>query len=127
MRQFDSDQALPSYMDHILTVQPQYLTNISNGTKRVEGRVNKPKFQALRADDRIIFQDPNATYTVITSITFIHHYPSFQAMLEQEGLHTCLPNIASVAEGVALYHSFPRYREDEQTFGVIAIGLVLTK
>ena len=49
-------------------------------------------------------------------------YPSFSAMLKDVGLQAALPGVDTLAEGVAIYRSFPGYDRDEEQ-GVVAIGV----
>ncbi|HUD00913.1 MAG TPA: hypothetical protein VMR37_01165, partial [Rhabdochlamydiaceae bacterium] len=64
---------------------------------------------------------------VDVKITFLRTFPTFREMLKKEGLENCLPGMADLEEGVAVYHHFPRYREREKELGVLAIGIECLK
>jgi len=108
-----------------LRVQPHYFSAIASGKKCVEGRLRKPNLASLHVGERIIFENhANADETLQAKITFLHEYTSFQEMLVSEGVEKCLPGISSLEQALAIYHSFPGYKENESA-GVLALGIQL--
>lgn len=97
-------------------VQEPYKSQILSGQKTVEGRFNKGKFWSLKVGDLLQFDD-TLEYLEVVKLTL---YPSFQVMLEQEGLKHVLPWVLSIEEGIKVYHQFYT-PEQEREFGVIAI------
>ncbi len=101
-----------------------YFSAILSGEKPVDGRINKPPYDTLNIGDLIHFVGTQTVtmeaYFEITGRTF---YKSFREMLEKEGIARCLPGVASVDDGVAIYHAFPKYEENEKQFGVVAFGI----
>lgn len=46
-------------------------------------------------------------------------------MLQHEGLEKMLPGIKNLKTGVKIYKSFPRYQENVQKMGALAIVITL--
>ena len=106
-------------MEHNFNVQEPWFTEIKNGNKKVEGRLNKGKFKDLKINDIIIWN--NEFKTKIIRLT---HYNNFYFYLINEGLRNTLPskNIRSIESGLQVYHKF--YTHDmEKEFGVLAIEI----
>lgn len=106
-----------------LTLNQQYFNAIKSGVKTVEGRINKPKFHDLKPGDPISFTCQETGEVLTYTITTLHTYPTFEAMLQSEGLTNMLPGIATIAEGVAVYESFPGFKEGVKELGALAIGV----
>lgn len=69
-----------------INVQEPYVTYILNGTKTVEGRLNKGKFAAAQVGDHVLLND-----VVELVITGKKQYATFKEMLEQEGVARLFP------------------------------------
>ncbi|GJP30080.1 hypothetical protein CLOM_g22296 [Closterium sp. NIES-68] len=90
---------------HQLHVQAEYLEQLAEGEKTVEGRCNLPPYSSIIAGDLL---------------TSVRAYPSFHHMLASQGLPAVLPGVKTLEEGVAVYRRF--YSEEkEQRAGVLAI------
>ena len=98
-----------------------WLQYIEAGLKTVEGRLYKDKFQEMKVGDVIIFNN-----AIRVQVTALINYNSFRDMLLIEGIHTVLPNIDSVEEGVNVYHKYYS-PEKEMEYGVLAIRFQLTR
>lgn len=101
-----------------LNIQEPYKSLILSGEKTVEGRLNKGKFTDLKIWDILELDDTWKKLEVI-NLTL---YPSFKAMLENEGLRDVLPWIANIEEGIAIYHQFYTPAQEAE-FGVVAIHI----
>ena len=103
-----------------LLVQQHYFDAIKSGQKTVEGRLNKPRYNDLVIGMQLQFEglDKEVVTCVITGIT---RYSDFASMLVSEGVESMLPGVTSLQEGVALYESFPVYKEGVQRVGALAI------
>ena len=44
-------------------------------------------------------------------------------MLHSEGINNILPGITDLEEAIEIYHGFPKFRERESNFSVIAIRI----
>jgi ASC-1-like (ASCH) protein len=101
---------------------------IKTGTKKVEGRVPKSindKYQKMKINDTLVITNENTGEKMKVAITFVHHYPSFRAMFESEGVENVLSGEPKTVEhGIESYNSFFGYKENVVKFGVYAIGVV---
>lgn len=106
-----------------LNIQQEYLDFIKSGQKTVEGRIASPSLKSVSVGDVMQFEcgDELISCRIIQTKLF----PSFEEMLNAMGLQNCLPTVASIAEGVEIYRSFPSYRERETECGVIAFQIQL--
>lgn len=118
-----------------LKLHPTYFALIASGKKVVEGRLRKPPLIDLRPLDIIRFEEnsTNLNNTIQNrqkkyleaEVTYIKNYKTFREMLKSEQLLRCLPNIETINEGENLYYSFSSYKEEEELYGVLAIGIRL--
>lgn len=96
------------------------------GKKTIEGRLNKGKFAEIRIGT-VLHITPSSSNTnaggFVAVVTQINKYASFEQYLSQEGLLNCLPGIATIREGVAVYRKFYT-AEMERELGVLAIHFV---
>lgn len=106
-------------------VQEKYFNAIKSGSKVVEGRVNKPKYERLHVGQTVTFQNANGDEKFQAKVTFLHRYSTFKEYLEEETLERCLPGVECVEEGISIYHGFPGYEEDAKLLGVLGIGIEL--
>ena len=106
-----------------LTLNQQYFDAIKAGIKTVEGRLNKAKFHDLKTGDIITFSCKETGEILYCTVTTLHTYPTFEAMLQGEGLTNMLPWAKNIQEGVAVYESFPGFRDEVKEFGALAIGI----
>lgn len=103
-------------------LHPTYFASVVSGQKTVEGRLNKPPLNTLKPSDVLRFVNrEDASLRIDTEVISVRCYPSFEAMLQAEGIHHCLPGITSLQEAIAIYHSFPGYEEGAKSLGVLAI------
>lgn len=112
----------------INTVDRPYLSWLTSGMKKAEGRVNSPKYRSMQIGDTISFCDKETGHYIYGKIKFKHEYKSFEEMLNSEGVSNMLPFLKDheLTEGVAVYNAFPgasRVRE----FGCVAIGITITE
>lgn len=111
-------------MIYEITVQEQWFNAIINNNKTVEGRIDKGIHSQVKPGDIYIITNSNNTNQKINGIVkFVRHYQSFLDMLIFEGLLHVLPGINTVQKAVQIYHSFKEYKENEEIYGVVAIGL----
>ncbi len=93
---------------------------IRSGRKTVEGRLVRSEWARVKKGDKITFFNDEQSVTVTVEDVVV--YPSFQLMLETEGLARCLPEVQDVAAGVGVYRSIYS-SEDESKYGVVAVRL----
>lgn len=119
---------MPTIKTHSLTISNKgypCLDKIIAGSKTIEGRTNSPYFHTLNPGDHVHFYNHQKWARCI--IVAIRVYNSFKEMLEAETLAKVLPGKTDISEGVAMYHSFPGVKANEQKFGVLAIEITKLK
>lgn len=100
-----------------INVQEPYYSFILNGQKIVEGRLNKGKFKDIEVGDEIVINQESRFKVLAKNI-----YLSFREMIEKEGVENVVPDAKSIEDAINAYYKFYS-KEDEQEFGVVAIGL----
>jgi ASC-1-like (ASCH) protein/N-acetylglutamate synthase-like GNAT family acetyltransferase len=103
------------------SIKKQYLELIRRGTKTVEGRINSGMFARLKVSG--IIQFFNGKDKVRCEVIKINQYTSFAAMLESEGVSSCLPDVNSLARAIQIYNEIPNYAAKAAKYGVLAIHL----
>ena len=106
-----------------LSLKKTYFDAIKTGLKTVEGRVNSSKFNSLRPGLEISFSCEATHEILFCTLEAIHIYQDFRSMLLAEGIENMLPGINSLEVGVALYESFPGYKELVKENGAIAMRI----
>ena len=109
---------------HQKNLSEPFWTQVANGYKTVEGRLNSGKSLNLRAGDYVIWSNEKDKI-VKTRITEIVRYSSFEEMIRREKLSQVLPGVRKISEGVSIYRKIYS-EEDEKQYGVLAIRLALT-
>jgi ASC-1-like (ASCH) protein len=102
-----------------LHCQAPYFELIKSGKKKIEGRLAKPKYLQLRANDLIRFND-----TLLTKVVAVRKYLNFKEMIETEGVDNVLPGLSKDSQPDLVYKNFYSDKE-EQTYGVVAIEITL--
>lgn len=114
----------PDYVEHL---SEPWFSLISLGLKTVEGRKNKGKFKDMEVGKIIQwFNDDFEHRSINTRIISKQTYSTFEEYLVSEGLDKCLPGIPSISHGLSVYFKYFT-KEDESTYGVVAIRLELIK
>lgn len=114
----------PDYVEHL---SEPWFSLIALGLKTVEGRKNKGKFKDMYPGQIIQwFNDDFEPRVISTRIVSKQEYPTFSSYLEAEGLDNCLPGMPSLSHGLSVYYKYFT-KEDEATYGVIALRLELIK
>ncbi len=106
-----------------LSLRQQYFDAIKSGLKTVEGRLNSPKFKDLKPGMNISFTSVNTNETIVYTVEAMNVYANFTDMLQGESVDKMLPGITSLDEGVALYESFPGYKDEVKKVGALAIRI----
>lgn len=102
-----------------INVQEPYFTHIKNGTKIVEGRLNKGKFLEMKIGDELLLNEVVKLEIVNKSV-----YKSFREMIMFEGIKNVIPDAKNIDEAESAYYKFYS-KEDENQFGVSAIQVKL--
>ena len=104
-------------MFHELNVDERWFKYILDGTKTIEGRLNKNKFKLMRNGDIIIFNG-----IIKKEVISVRYYNSFEEYLRNEGIDKCLPEVVDINDGINIYREFYSF-EDEIKYGIVAIEL----
>ena len=108
-----------------VSVKKIYFDAIKSGKKTVEGRLNVVKFKDLTPNMYITFTCVENQEQLVCIVENIQTYATFESMLLTEGVANMLPGVTSLSQAVALYESFPGYKEDVKKFGALAIKIKL--
>lgn len=81
----------------------------------------------MRFGDHIILHDDLERQTFTVEILDRKEYPDFKTMIIDCGLNDILPDVQSIEDGVAMYHSFPGYENLVRKHGAVALYLNVVK
>ena len=89
----DRGHGMPSQNEKIdeCPIMKKYFEFIRCGAKTVEGRINSGIFAKWQVGQMIRLKNGNEF--VLCKITKLVPYKSFAEMLQNEGVHTCLPDV----------------------------------
>jgi ASC-1-like (ASCH) protein len=114
----------PNYTEHL---SEPWFSLIVLGLKTIEGRKNKDRFKEMKIGDVVEWVNTDfEERKVITRIIGKTEYSTFAEYLENEGLEKCLPGMEKygLEHGLSVYFKYFT-KEDEKTFGVVAVKLEL--
>ncbi len=94
------------------------------GAKKIEGRLNRGKFAALKKGDVIRVRNDNQR-EFHAKVTRITAYPDFRSYLSAN-LKLALPGIDSIEDGLRIYYQYYT-KADERKYGVLAIRLTIQR
>ncbi len=107
-------------MIHEVFVQEPWFSHIKSGSKTIEGRLNKGRFESMKVGDLIKFQNNSfQDGSFFRQISEIYKYKTFAEYLGKH-LAQALPGIKSIEDGVAIYRAFYS-EEDEKKYGILAV------
>ena len=98
-------------------IGPDHENSIRSGAKTIEGRIDRGPASTVCAGDVVQF---GAAKVRVLEVT---RHASFWDMLEHHGVEAALPGVASVWEGVRVYHGFRGYQRQAGEYGVVAFRL----
>ena len=114
-------------MIHYMKLFAQPFEQIQTGKKTIELRLNDEKRQKIAVGDTIVFSCVNSEKTLTAKVLDVHRFPTFRELYKALPLDKCgyLPwEIADAkAEDMYAYYTF----EQEKTYGVLGIELVVEK
>ncbi len=103
-----------------ITVKNPWFNFIRDGSKTVEGRLNRGSFLKMNKGDIVTWV--NNDNKINTVVKYNKKYDSFEKMLKNERIENVLPSISNIMSGVNTYRKF--YSEkDEMKNGIVAIGI----
>lgn len=111
---------------HEITLREPYISQIRQGRKTIEGRINGGIVLQYKEGDTIrFFEGRNPRNDVTCRITRITTFRSFREMLQASGFQKCLPEVRSLEEAVEIYDRIPGYAERASRSGVRALHVEL--
>lgn len=110
-------------MIHQLRLMEEYFQAIKNGSKTIEARLYKPKYEAFAVGDQVEFTSSSGA-THRCTIQDIQHHDTFSEMLHKIEIQGCIPFTNDHAVALQVHKSIYREQGDEERkYGVIAIYL----
>jgi len=113
-------------MTHTMKLKDDPFNKIASGRKTIELRLYDEKRQAIRVGDWIEFTKiSNPAKKLMTEVTALHRFPSFQALYDALPLKKC--GYSGVALKHASYKDMEQYYspEEQAQYGVVGIELRL--
>lgn len=111
----------------IMKLQPEYFNKIKAGTKTYEIRLNDEKRRNIKVGDNIIFKNnDNPLEGVIVKVVDLKRFDNFLEMAQILSLESIGCENMNAGQVDRLYHKFYS-KEDEKTYGVLAIKIQLVK
>ena len=108
---------------HFMRLQPAPFGLIRDGRKSIELRLYDEKRRKLQIGDGILFENPETRELLLTRVTGLRVFDSFDALYQALPLEVCGYTEADVATAnpadMELYYS----KEEQQRFGVVGIEL----
>jgi ASC-1-like (ASCH) protein len=108
-------------------VKQPYFTQIKEGQKTYEGRLNKGDFAKLKVGDIIVWENEKEKEKFKTTITEILNYKTFLGAITDVGLDKVLPSQFEdkVSAQEAIENVYRKFypEEDENKYGVLMIKL----
>ena len=104
-------------MKHEMKLNNGPYTNIKNGTKTIELRLNDEKRQLLKIKDLIEFTNRETSEQMLVEIENLYHYPSFEELYK----HFDKVSMGYKEEDVADPKDMEEYysKEEQEKYGVL--------
>lgn len=115
-------------MTHTMKLNDDPFNKIASGRKTIELRLYDEKRQKIKTGDRIEFiKISNPSKKLMTEVTAVHPFPSFQALYDALPLEKC--GYSGEALKHASYRDMEQYysQEEQAQYGVVGIELRLLK
>jgi ASC-1-like (ASCH) protein len=104
-------------------VAAEWFKYIASGAKTIEVRLYKKRWTMIAPGQVITWVCGSSGAKIKRVVSKVERYTSFRECLSVEGLARTLPGIKTLEEGVNVYWKYYDKR-CEETYGVVAIGLV---
>ncbi len=101
-------------------------SDIINGSKKIEGRLNKNTFSQIKSNDQILFTNREHLNprSIIVNVVKVVNYDSFTTMINAEKLDLIRPNAKSIDDALKIYRKYYSF-DNEKKYGVLAIYINL--
>ena len=94
---------------------------VKNGSKPVETRAATVKYQPIKVGDKLVFVCGKEKFE--REVVSKRHFQSIDEMITEIPYTNIMPNVNSVEELKAAYHSYNGYEEKIREFGLFAFEL----
>lgn len=112
-------------MRHEMKLNNEPFTNIKNGTKTIELRLNDEKRQLLKVKDLIEFTNRTTLEKILVEIVNLHHYLTFEELYK----HFDKVSMGYREDEEAKPEDMEEYysKEEQEKYGVLGIEIKLIK
>lgn len=111
--------------DKTFNLRHKYFILMKNGSKTIEGRLNKEKFKNMKVGDiiNVTCEEIKESFDIV--IVKRNEYKDFSEMSENEDIDKLLPGCKTKEEMVLEYHGIPDYKKMAKDFGTVAFHIKL--
>ena len=111
---------------HNMKLKEPYFTQVSNGIKTIEGRINDEKRQKIKVGDIIAFtseQTGEIVYKSVSSLKSFNKEKTFSDVITEYNYKLLIPDAENVEEAVKVYTDIPNYVDNASKYGILFICL----
>lgn len=94
---------------------------IKSGQKTIETRAGGPKYQHIKAGDRVTFTCGNDSFQ--KRVTNVSHFKGIDELLSNYAVTDINPTLFTKEQLMAAYSSFPGYKARLEEFGILVFDL----
>jgi ASC-1-like (ASCH) protein len=114
---------------HNMKLKEPYFTQVSNGIKTIEGRINDEKRQKIKVGDTIAFTSEETgeiVYKSVSSLKSFNKEKTFSDVITEYNYKLLIPDAENVEEAVKVYTDIPSYVDNASKYGILFICLINT-
>ena len=111
---------------HNMKLKEPYFTQVSNGIKTIEGRINDEKRQKIKVGDIIAFtseETDEIVYKSVSSLKSFNKEKTFSDVITEYNYNLLIPDADNVEEAVKVYTEIPSYVDNASKYGILFICL----
>lgn len=111
---------------HNMKLKEPYFTQVSNGIKTIEGRINDEKRQKIKEGDTIVFTSEvtgDIVYKSVSSLKSFNKEKTFSDVITEYNYNLLIPDAENVEEAVKVYTDIPNYVDNANKYGILFICL----
>jgi ASC-1-like (ASCH) protein len=106
-----------------LKLKEPFYTQVKNGTKTLEGRVNDNKRKKLKQFECITITDTENNNPFEVVLNKLTYYDSFEEMVQKNNTSKLIPSAKTKEEALAVYINIPGYVEEAKVYGVVCLHI----
>lgn len=121
-----SDNLIGGGDSHNMKLKEPYFTQVSNGIKTIEGRINDEKRQKIKEGDTIAFTSEETgeiVYKSVSSLKSFNKEKKFSDVITEYNYKLLIPDAENVEEAVKVYTDIPSYVDNASKYGILFICL----